>query len=140
MIDTVDRYGLKSRFLKKHIVCVNRFYRELFKMKPSSELALKCKKRFEKNRTGLFTFLEHDGVPWNNNNAEHAVKAFATLRQVIKGVTSEKGLKDYLILLSICETCKYKGLDFLDFLRSGEKDIDVFAQRKAKRKMASPTG
>ena len=95
MIVTVDRYGLKSRFLKKHIVCVNRFYRELFKMKLSSELALKCKKRFEKNRTGLFTFLEHDGVPWNNNNAEHAVKAFATLRQVIKGVTTEKGLKDY---------------------------------------------
>jgi len=140
MIATVDRYGLKSHFLKKHIVCVNRFYRELFKMKLSSELALKCKKRFEKNRTGLFTFLEHDGVPWNNNNAEHAVKAFATLRHVIKGVTSEKGLKDYLILLSICETCKYKGLDFLDFLRSGEKDIDVFAQRKAKRKMASPMG
>jgi transposase len=139
MIDTVDRHGLKSRFLKKHIVCVNRFYRELFKMKFFSELAVKYKKRFEKNRNGLFTFLEHDGVPWNNNNAEHAVKAFAMLRHVIKGVTSEKGLKDYLILLSICETCKYKGIDFLDFLISGEKDIDVFAQRKVKRKIASPT-
>ena len=134
MIDTVDRYGLKSHFLKKHIVFVNCFYRELFKMKPSSELALKFKKRFEKNRNGLFTFLKHDGVPWNNNNAEHAVKAFATLRHVIKGVTTENGLKDYLILLSICETCKYKGLDFLDFLRSGEKDIDVYAQKKTKRR------
>ena len=103
-------------------------------MKPSSELALKFKKRFEKNRNGLFTFLKHDGVPWNNNNAEHAVKAFATLRHVIKGVTTENGLKDYLILLSICETCKYKGLDFLDFLRSGEKDIDVYAQKKTKRR------
>jgi len=133
MIATVDRFGLKSHYLKKHIVCVHRFYRELFKMKLSSELALKCKKRFEKNRNGLFTFLEHDNVPWNNNNAEHAVKAFALLRHGIKGITSEKGLKDYLILLSISETCKYKGLDFLDFLRSGEKDIDVFAQKKIKR-------
>jgi hypothetical protein len=137
MIDTVDRYGLKSHFLKKHIICVNRFYKELFKMKPSSELTLKYKKRFEKNRSVLFKFLEHDGIPWNNNNAEHAVKAFATLRQVIKGVTSEKGLKDYLILLSICETCKYRGLDFLDFLRSGEKDIDVFALEKTKRSARS---
>jgi hypothetical protein len=66
-------------------------------------------------------------VPWNNNNAEHAVKAFAMLRQVIQGVTSEKGIRDYLVLLSISQTCKYRELDFLDFLRSGEKDINVFA-------------
>jgi hypothetical protein len=79
------------------------------------------KKRFEKNRDKLFTFLVHDGVPWNNNNAEHAVKAFAMLRQVIQGVTSEKGIRDYLVLLSISQTCKYKELDFLDVLRSGEK-------------------
>src|SRR5712691_4015582 len=26
------------------------------------------------------TFLDHDGVPWNNNNAEHAIKAFVPLR------------------------------------------------------------
>jgi hypothetical protein len=58
---------------------------------------------------------------------EHAVKAFAMLRQVIKGVTTEKGIRDYLVLLSISQTCKYKELDFLDFLRSGEKDINVFA-------------
>ena len=133
MIDTVDRYGLKSHFLKKHILSVNRFYRELYKMELSSELALKLKKRFEKNRNGLFTFLEHDGVPWNNNKAEHAVKAFVMLRHVIKGVTSEKGLKDYLILLSICETCKYKGFDFVEFLSSGEKDLDAFAQKKTKK-------
>jgi hypothetical protein len=38
----------------------------------------------------------------------------------------EKGMGEYLTLLSICETCKYKGIRFLDFLRSGEQDIDVF--------------
>jgi hypothetical protein len=72
----------------------------------------------------MFTFLDFDDVPWNNNNAEHAVKAFATLRRVIDGSTTEKGLCDYLILLSLCETCKYKNVDFLQFLRSGSKDID----------------
>ncbi len=25
----------------------------------------------------------------------------------------------YLILLSVCQTCRYSGVDFLDFLRSG---------------------
>jgi Transposase IS66 family len=95
-------------------------------------VASKTKQRFEKNRDTLFTFLKHDGVPWNNNNAEHAVKAFATLRRVIKGVTSEAGLRDYLVLLSICETCNYQGLDFLDFLRSGETDIADFADSRQK--------
>ena len=60
--------------------------------------------------------------------------AFATLRKVIGGSGTEKGIREYLILLSICETCKYKGLDFLDFLRSGEKNIDTFASNLRSRR------
>ncbi|OFW25743.1 MAG: hypothetical protein A3H97_01940 [Acidobacteria bacterium RIFCSPLOWO2_02_FULL_65_29] len=134
MVDTVDRFGLKTRFLKRHLSSVVRFYKGLARMSPASEIAVKCKERFEKNRNKLFTFLKYDGVPWNNNNAEHAVKAFAMLRDVIKGVTSENGLRDYLVLLSICESCKYMGVDFLDFLRSGEKDVHAFAQSRRGRK------
>jgi hypothetical protein len=53
----------------------------------------------------LFTFLNHDGVPWNNNNAEHAVRAFTRLRNVI--VTSTpKGTTDYCILLSLQQTLR----------------------------------
>ena len=127
MVETVDRHGLKSHFLKKHLVSVDRFFRRLSDTNLQSESAGTIKERLEKNREKLFTFLVYDGVPWNNNNAEHAVKAFAMLRHIIAGVTSEKGIRDYLVLLSICQTCKYKGLDFLDFLRSGDKDIEAFA-------------
>jgi len=95
---------------------------------------LKCKERFERNRDTLFTFLNHDGVPWNNNNAEHAVKAFARLRDVIAGSSTETGLEEYLILLSVCQTCKYMGVDFLDFLRSGDKDVHAFAESRAGRR------
>jgi predicted RecB family nuclease len=126
MIETVDRFGLKAHFLRKHKIFVERFYKTLSKRDYQSEIAVHYKKRFEKNRDKLFTFLDHDGVPWNNNNAEHAIKAFAALRKGIGGTSTEKGIREYLILLSICETCKYKGVSFLDFLRSGEKDIDVF--------------
>jgi hypothetical protein len=56
--------------------------------------------------------------------------AYAALRNVMQGTSTREGTEEYLVLLSICETCEYQGLDFLNFLRSGEKDIEVFAQSK----------
>jgi hypothetical protein len=82
--------------------------------------------------------LNYDGVPWNNNNAEHAIKAFARLRRAIVGLSTAKGIEEYLILMSICQTCKYSGLDFLDFLLSGEKDIEVFANASSRGQKPPP--
>jgi predicted RecB family nuclease len=138
MVETIDRYGLKCHFLRKHLSAVDGFYRQISELTLHSETAVKLKERLEKNRDKLFTFLNFDGVPWNNNNAEHAVKPFAKLRHIIGGVTTEKGIQDYLVLLSLCETCKYIGLDFLDFLRSGEKDIHAFAESRPGRRRRSP--
>jgi predicted RecB family nuclease len=132
MVETVDRFGLKSHFLRKHKIFVEYFYKTLSKYDYQSEIAVYYKKRFEKNRDKLFTFLDYDGVPWNNNNAEHAIKAFAALRKGIDGMSSDKGIREYLTLFSIRETCKYKGVSFLEFLRSGEKDIDVFIKKGAR--------
>ncbi|MGD0261588.1 MAG: IS66 family transposase [Verrucomicrobiota bacterium] len=134
IVQTIDRWGLKSRFLGKHIVDVARFYRKRINITHRSEPALKWKERFLKNREGLFTFLSHDGIPWNNNNAEHAIKAFARLRRAILGLSTAKGIEEYLILLSVCQTCKYSSVDFLDFLLSGDTDVDSFAQKRRKAK------
>jgi len=127
MIESVDSFGLKAHHLRKHKRSVDRFYSELSKRGFQTEVAAGYRKRFEKNRDKLFTFLDHDGVPWNNNNAEHAIKSFVRLRNVIGGKSSAKGMHDYLVLLSVCESCKYKGASFLDFLRSRDSDINVFA-------------
>jgi hypothetical protein len=89
-------------------------------------------RRFKKNRDRLFTFLDCDGVPWNNNNAEHAIKAFLRLRNVIGGTSSVKGIREYLILLSVAETCKCKGVSVLDFFRSQRTDVDDFAARPSR--------
>jgi predicted RecB family nuclease len=134
IISTVDRFGLKVRFLRVHKGSVDRFFKRLANRAYQTETALKCKTRLLKHRDGLFTFLDFDEVPWNNNNAEHAIKAFALLRRDFGGVATEKGIRDYLVLLSVCETCKCKGLSFLEFLRSGERDIDAFAESKWSRR------
>jgi Transposase IS66 family len=133
IIETIDRYGLKVRFLRKHERAVEQFYEVLAKHDYQTEVGIGYKKRFEKTRDRLFTFLHHDGVPWNNNNAEHAVKAFAELRGGIGHNGTPKSIQEYLILMSVCETCKCRGVGFLSFLRSGELDIDTFVVRPRPR-------
>src|SRR6266853_194930 len=68
------------------------------------------------------------GVPWNNNNAEHAIKPFAKYRTLVNGRITKTGLEDYLVLLSVQQTCEYKGVSFLQFLRSEKRDVDEFCE------------
>jgi hypothetical protein len=100
----------------------------------ASEAAEALRSRMLKYRDKLFTFIEHVGVPWNNNNAENAVKRFAYYREDTTGMLKESGLSDYLVLLSIFQTCRYKGVSFLKFLVSGLKDINTFCEGKRSRR------
>jgi hypothetical protein len=102
----------------------------------TSELANKYGKRFKKYGSKMFTFLEHDGVPWNNNNAEHAIHHFAKYRRDADGRHSERTLKEHLILASVFETCAFNSINVLKFLLSKEQTIDGL-MRMAGRKTRS---
>jgi len=129
IVSTLDRFGLRSRYLRKHKKQTNQWLRNLQGQTCVSDIAEKYRKRIVKYKDKLFVFLDQDGIPWNNNNAEHAVKPFAKYRRLINGQISERGLRDYLVLLSLQQTCRYKGVSFLEFLLSNEKDIDAFCER-----------
>jgi len=135
----VDKFGLKARFLRKHKREVNQFYSVIELRQMTSTVAQHYRERFMKYREKLFVFLDHDGVPWNNNNAEHAIKPLAKYRTLVKRALQRKGLSSYLVLLSVYQTCEYRGLSFLDFLRSGEKDIYAFAESQRGRERRIPT-
>jgi hypothetical protein len=124
IVESIDRWGLTAHHLRKHKREGDRFLSEMESLKCSSEVASALRKRLLKNRTKLFTFLDYDGVPWNNNNAEHAVRAFTRIRNTMATSTG-KGTKEYAILLSIQQTLKYRNMEFLDFLRSGNKAIEA---------------
>jgi predicted RecB family nuclease len=128
IVETIDKYGLKRLHLHKHKAGADRFIRNVLERSLVSDIAKGYQNRLRKNQDTLFTFLDFDGVPWNNNNAEHAIKRFAFLRRVIGGSSTERGIKDYLILLSICETLRLRGASFLKFLISQELDIDEFVR------------
>jgi len=51
-------------------------------------------------------------------NAEVAVKPFAIHRNNMNSLHTQKGIEEYLILLSIRQTCKYQNLSFWEFLKS----------------------
>jgi hypothetical protein len=123
IVETIDTYGLKARNLGKHRKPAARFVEHVVAMKCATEAGLALKKRIEKNRDKLFTFLDYDGVPWNNNNAEHAVRAFTRLRNVIFNSTP-KGHREYATLLTIQQTLRYRGMGLLEFMRSGRMEID----------------
>jgi predicted RecB family nuclease len=135
IVTTADEHGLKRRHLGRHQADVWRFFELLEKPGAGSEATAELKARMLKHRDRLFTFLDYDGVPWNNNNAEHAIKQFAYYRELTVGTMREGGLSDYLLLLSICQSCRYKGVSFLKFLLSKERDLDAFcAGRRHKRR------
>jgi predicted RecB family nuclease len=131
----VDRYGLKVRHLHKHMKAVDRFYKQAINGKQyECEIVQKYQKRFVRYRESLFLFLVEDGIPWNNNVAERGLRHFAVQRK-ISGSFFKSASNDYLRLLGISQTCRFQDKPFLQFLLSGEKDVDQFEVPKRRRRM-----
>jgi hypothetical protein len=127
IVQTVDEHGLRRRSLRTHAASVAGFFREVSVQVFASEPAQALRARLLKNRDRLFTFIEYDDVPWNNNSAENAIRRFSYFRDETAPSMKEPGLHDYLVLLSVFQTCRYKGVSFWKFLLSKQKDIDAFA-------------
>jgi hypothetical protein len=92
IVATIDRHGLKAQHLGRHERDVTRFFDSVAGAEYRSELAEDYRGRMLKQRDKLFTFLGYDGIPWNNNNAEHAIKHFAYYRELADGLYTERGL------------------------------------------------
>ena len=128
IIETVDRWGLKRRYLRKHKQAVHQLLEKMASAQFSSMLADKYKVRFRKSGEKMFTFLDHDGVPWNNNNAEHAIKRFAKYRRDADGRFTERTLEEYLVLSTAFETCEFNNVNALKFLLSKETKLEGLLQ------------
>ena len=129
IFETVDKYGLRARHLNKFTAPVERFYDgQTMNATYTSDVAIKYQKRFAKNKESLFLFLHRDGVPWNNNMAERALRHLA-LQRKISGSFFEATMQEYLVLLGVTQTCRFQKKSLLQFLLSSGKDIDTFKGR-----------
>jgi hypothetical protein len=130
ILGAIDRYGLKAWHLRKFEKSVEQFYaRNIVSKEYASELAAKYQKRFQRYRQSLFTFLGQDGIPWNNNMAERAIRQLAIQRK-ISGTFFKKVAPQYLLLLAIAQTCRFQEKSFLKFLLSKERDVDQFRRSR----------
>jgi predicted RecB family nuclease len=133
MLEAIDRYGLKAWHLRKFLKDVERFYQKhITGREYTSEATSKYQKRFDRYRESLFTFLTQDGIPWENNMAERAIRQLAVQRK-ISGAFFKRSAGHYLLLLSISQTCRFQGKSFLKFLLSKERDVDSFRQSRPVR-------
>ena len=63
MVETVERHGLKKRFLRKFRNSVDHFYNQLAEHN-IGEAAGRLIERLQKNRNRMFTFLLHRELVW----------------------------------------------------------------------------
>jgi hypothetical protein len=116
IITDIRRFGLKVLHLRKYQKDVEHFYRDKISGQPvQDEIIAKYQKRFERYRNSVFCFLGADGIPWNNNAAERALRHLAVQRK-ISGAFSRKGANHYLRLLAVAQTCRFQNKSFLCFL------------------------
>jgi predicted RecB family nuclease len=126
----VDRYGLKAWHLRKFLKDVERFYeKHIIGSDYTSEPVRTFQKRFDRYRKSLFTFLRQDGIPWENNMAERAIRQLAVQRK-ISNTFSKQVAPQYLLLLAISQTCRFLGKSFLKFLLSKETNLDSFRRTR----------
>jgi transposase len=68
-------------------------------------------KRLRRHQNDLFTFLDHDDVPFDNNHAERAIRPAVIIRKNSYNNRSQRGADTQAVLMSIYRTLKQRGHD-----------------------------
>lgn len=68
-------------------------------------------KRLRRHQHDLFTFLDQEGVPFDNNHAERSIRPAVILRKNSYGNRSQRGADCQAVLMSVFRTLKQRGHD-----------------------------
>src|SRR6266481_7835797 len=71
------------------------------------------RKRLNKQRDHLFTFLDHDGVDATNNLAERQLRPAVIARKISCGNKTQNGARTWQILTSLAATCAQRTTSFI---------------------------
>lgn len=122
IFETIRKYESKKYHFNKFQKNINEFYNRIIKNETyTSEITLKYQTRLKKYWTSLFTFMEFDNIPWNNNMAERGLRHLAVQRKISTHFNNATNV--YLLFLGIMQTCRFQKISFLKFLLSAKKSI-----------------
>jgi hypothetical protein len=122
IFETIKKYESKKCHFNKFQKNIDEFYNRIIKNETyTSEITLKYQTRLKKYWTSLFTFMEFDNIPWNNNMAERGLRHLAIQRKISTHFNNATTV--YLLFLGIMQTCRFQKISFLKFLLSGKKSI-----------------
>jgi transposase len=85
----------------------------LLSYKSSNPNAKRLQKRIRKYRKELLVFLYEEKVEGTNNRAERAIRPAVCQRKMNGGHRSWLGAHTYSVLMTILQTCRLQGLDFI---------------------------
>lgn len=68
-------------------------------------------KRLRRHQHDLFTFLDQEGVPFDNNHAERSIRPAVILRKNSYGNRSQRGADCQAVFMSVFRTLKQRGHD-----------------------------
>jgi transposase len=78
-------------------------------------------KRLRRHQDELFTFLDHPGVPYDNNHAERAIRPAVIIRKNSQCNRSQRGAQTQAILMSVYRTLKQRGHPPIDTMTQAIK-------------------
>lgn len=82
---------------------------ELYSRSYSNKNAERLRKRLERHRNEIFTFLDYPGVTADNNHAERQIRPAVVSRKTSYGNRSKQGADVQAMLLSILRTLELRG-------------------------------
>ena len=81
---------------------------ELIETPWKNKEAKRLVKRLRRHRNDVFTFLDHDNVPFENNHAEREIRPAVIIRKNSYGNRSERGADCQAVLMSVFRTLKQR--------------------------------
>ncbi len=91
----------------------------------TDEDAIRISKELRKRLDMLFTFMDHEGVPWHNNDAERAIRQGVLHRKISGSRRTWTRAEVFEVILSTYETAKKRGERFIEMVK---KKFDPFSE------------
>lgn len=112
------RDTLPTDLFQQQVAAIEQACDALLGTEVHTEIARRLQKRYVKHREHLFVFLYEEGVPFDNNGSERALRNSVVHRKVLAGFRSDWGARAFATVTTVIETVRKEGCRIFEALRA----------------------